>query len=968
MVRILFLWVFCVLAAAPLKAQMYSTQYRVPGQSWMEVNTERFRLIYPERYENEAYHTLTVLEREYANIQDLVGGGVQHFPFILNPENDRSNGFVSPLNFRSEVEISPIISKSMNPKSGDWLDFVVPHELVHVLHFSENPKSFTRLFGLFSPDMRRSVHSAAPLGFLEGVAVQYESHNLMPEAGRGHYSYFRNQFRSMLASSNEWSMGQLVQTTDFTPPFNRHYIGGYEFINWLLSSYGENSMKEAIQFHYHYPFLGFGVALRHVTGQWPGNLYDQFSEEKRESEYLRREEIGETTDDESKQVPFPATCKRLNRPDWLDEDTLIFFGRSCNRTSGFYMYQLNSGSFDLLKEVSISDEHSYDLSREKNTIAYSRYHRHMLYDNISRGDLHQLNIETGHSERITKSKRLFAPAWTGNDLLALQTQASEMGLVRINPESGEILRRYSQPEHSSIVQAAPNPHDPDITAVIGRVRTVQGIWFENLENKSSILDSEPDIVFQQGSVFDVSWHPTEEKLLFVSDYTGTMNVYEYEVRSKIIHQLTNSRFNAFEASYSPKGNQIAYILQNEDEQTLHILDADDAVRSEIAGEHWQFNRETEAKINRPLVDREDEIDKSEWQPESFSTGFSWLKPRLWLPTYEEINGYHRPGITLESVDVMNSQAYSTDLSILAGKFWYNGSYTYKGFYPGFRAELYNDPIFTTFRIGDEENERTVDLLQQSRGASFRVPIPLVLESNVRFTSLFVEPQYFVSQIRFLDPDQDSAPISDFGTRHTVGLRTVLNWNIRQFIRDVQPNNGWSFFVEMRHALNRDQFTIETSDFSIDGNLVKRRGLRAGAITWLSPLRRWNQSLRLSARVYTQTDVPVFGVLSQYSDHFSENPLAGANNVGLLNTRYTIPVIYPDEGGLLLPVYLSNIYLVLFSQTATDLDRSDYLSGSRSIFGAGIRSRFRISNLAVDIGISIGWEPSRNNVSYQFGFF
>jgi hypothetical protein len=148
----------------------------------MELNTERFRLIYPARYQEVAYRSLSILESEYSDIQNLVGGDMHRFPVILNPENDRSNGFVSALNFRSEVELSPIISKTMNPKSGNWLELVLPHELVHALHFSSDPESVTRLLTIFSPDMRRSVHGAAPAGFLEGIAVQYESHNTIPQA------------------------------------------------------------------------------------------------------------------------------------------------------------------------------------------------------------------------------------------------------------------------------------------------------------------------------------------------------------------------------------------------------------------------------------------------------------------------------------------------------------------------------------------------------------------------------------------------------------------------------------------------------------------------------------------------------------------------------------------------------------------------------------------------------------------
>src|SRR5690625_7987558 len=80
-------------------AQLYSTQYRLPGQEWMELNTERFRLIYPKRYHQEAVRSLTILEHEYEDIRDRVGGASAGFRFIINPRMDRQNGLFALLNF-----------------------------------------------------------------------------------------------------------------------------------------------------------------------------------------------------------------------------------------------------------------------------------------------------------------------------------------------------------------------------------------------------------------------------------------------------------------------------------------------------------------------------------------------------------------------------------------------------------------------------------------------------------------------------------------------------------------------------------------------------------------------------------------------------------------------------------------------------------------------------------------------------
>ncbi|PWG68187.1 hypothetical protein DF186_25635, partial [Enterococcus hirae] len=65
-------------------------------------------------------------------------------------------------------------------------------------------------------------------------------------------------------------MGQSVNISDYTLPYNRHYIGGYTFTKWLLDTYGIDAASESIGFHQYFFFLGYGTALKHTTGKWPG--------------------------------------------------------------------------------------------------------------------------------------------------------------------------------------------------------------------------------------------------------------------------------------------------------------------------------------------------------------------------------------------------------------------------------------------------------------------------------------------------------------------------------------------------------------------------------------------------------------------------------------------------------------------------------------------------------------------------
>jgi len=953
-----------------VQAQFYSTQYRTPGQNWQQLQTERFRVIYPERYQDIAERTLAILELEYNDIQALVGGELRDFPVILNPENDRANGFVAPFNFRSEIEIAPFLGKSLNPLSGEWMESVAPHELVHALHFSANPPSIVRPLGLFSPDARRSIHAAAPIGFLEGIAVEHESHNTMPSSGRGNYPYFNNQLYSMMGEGNPWSMGQLVHSTTFTPPFNRHYIGGYAFVNWLRENKGDDAMRRAIKRHYQFPFLGFGFILRTTTGQWPAALYSDFMEDQRQIESRRLDNIQTDTYARSQPLPLSGTCRRANRPIELKTGELLYYGRFCNRRTGFYLYQPGTENTRLLHEVSIVGDHHYSLTPDGNSLVYSRYHTDPIYDNQFRADLHILDLETGSSRRLTRDLRLASPSFVGERLFATQTDGTARKLVQVDYQTGEIIKTYSMAENSTMVAVAPDSRDTDQIAILGRKHGVQAIWFENVDAEDKLLTGPPDIVFERASIFDPIWSADVSRLMFTADAGGAMNLYEFDEASEQITQLTDSRYSAFEGTYDRNGDRVIYIRQQGHEQLPVIIETDQSLNRTLEPEEWGLSETVESDLNRPLLNRTEDADRSQWEQSRYRTGLSWLKPRLWLPTVETIlDDADRIGISVESADRMSRHAYSLEVSYFARTFWFDGTYRYTGRYPGFELDLFNTPAISTFRITEEDEEEPFlfSTIAQRRGATLSVPFRYRLEQNVRFSSFLIRPLFTVSQTRFNSLADARQPVSEFESPlYSVGLNTVLNFRLRQHTRDVQPNSGISLFTQTRYGLNSSSFTLQLPDGQATSTFAQRKGFRAGVIGYAAPLRRYNQSLMVSAQVFSQTPVPVFNTQSVISNLFDSLPAAGATNTGILDLRYTIPLVYPDDGGLLLPVYLSNIYLVLFSQTVTDLNRPE--SDTRTLLGAGVRSRFKLGNLQLDLGISVGWEPAANRVNYLIGNF
>jgi len=712
-------------------------------------------------------------------------------------------------------------------------------------------------------------------------------------------------------------------------------------------------------------------------------------------------------------VPFEATCRRMSRPTWLDSERLLFYGRSCNRPAGFYTVNLTSGDdAELRTETALTQNDLYsrvDFEENFSGLLFARYHTDRIYDNVFRGDLHLLNLESGEHTRLTKKLRLTAPvqapkvlrnnaslSGSFGMLFALQVQGDRHKLVRLGTEESDsdctdgkspcyrVEKVYEQPLQSTIVEMTfrPEGHPGADALLLGRIGTRQALWLIDLTDRDSVMTEAPLLFVENGSLFDPSWHPDGDSFLFVSDHTGVMQVYEHDLRTGKTVQRTETMFNAFEPSYSPDGSKIGFVTQMEEEHRIMVLDLSRALHRQVSmgTDNASFlgsQRDKSSQISGGLSHQTDgaEDDDSEWralEPQPYQMGLAWLKPRIWLPFYEKESGRDRYGVELESVDVMSRNAYSLELSTLADRLWYNVSYTSKHFFPGIRIEAYNEPSDIVLRASADGVDYTFPFLQQSRGFSITLPFLFRFEQQTRFTALAVEPEFNWGSLRFLDSDTPNLTRSAFASVQSIGITTALSWRIRRYARDIQPNAGWTFYAEALAGLNDGELiadvTVDGEPRKLTARLDRRRGLRLGVSTYLAPLARWNQSLRTGVIFYHQTERPVFNTQSEVSDHFAGRPLAGIQRAGIWNQRYTIPLIYPDDGGVLLPFYLSNVYAELFSQTLADLDAQEAGASVRlqTVVGAGIRTRFRFGLIPIDLGISLGLDLGTGATSVLFG--
>lgn len=938
-----FFLLLLLIMSQSVSAQLYEPVYR-PDVEWKEINTERFRIIFPATAEANARRSLRILESQYDEVQELVGGELKNFPVVINDYNDRTGGLVTTNHFRIEVEAPPRRGKSQNPRTGGWLELVMPHELVHALHFSVVPDlSLARLIRPFAPDLAASFHLTAPLGLAEGIAVYHESNVRPGEGGRGNYPFFTNQITANFDSEERWSIGELVYSPSRTRPGGRHYFGGYALTDWLHEEYGEDTTKEVIERVNQRFFLGYGHSLRTITGDRPGKLEEKFHQYTQQRVEPKLDSIRQAGISPYELVDTGYSGDLISQPKYHPDGELYFYGSFYNERPGLWRISPEVDYPDPEKIYTGTMVENYQYTFESDTsVLFSRQFTHPYHENTWKMDVVRLDAETGDTERLSDRARIHAPELQGDRMWALQTHQETSQWVELT--EGEVTDTLLNLYPDNIFEIAANPHDQEEAAVVANINGKQAVWMVDAYNPE-INRNQPDLALDGGSIFDVSWHPHEDRVLFTSDTGDVMNVYEWDRDADEIHQLTNTLYNAFDPAYHPDGNSIAFVIQKTSTQELATLDRDDFFNRHIDGE-TRIQDITE-KANRNRIGDELSEESETWEAENYQTGFSWLRPRAIFPIVEIDQTFpsQQFGATVTSGDVLRRNSYELSMSYGAEQLWYDAIYKRRGWYPGFQLRAFSSPV------------SGANLGMQQQGYSLQTSFPYTLQNNIYFSGITVRPEIRYSRLRAIYDlnrgifDQPSNWVDQYRS----SLRLSANYRLQQNLQDMQPNTGLQLYNEW-FAGYSDEWG-GSPDYAVS----------AGIFGYVSPLRRYNQSLRVGTE-FQYTDGLVLDQSGFLIPGFDTGAIPDPEGVLRFSTRYTIPIIHSDRAWITIPSQLQSIYAVLFTNTLGTLDmdfNQEYVEQTRTAYGGELRTRFNFFNMTFDAGVRVSYEPTRELLRIGF---
>ena len=587
--------------------------------TWVQAETEHFLFIFEPRDRAAVDELLTYCEPVYERITGFFHSYPKKVPVIVRGRVDEANGFTSFLPARIELYLTAPTDHFLGARTESWLKILLTHELTHFVHASMDKGFFFTLSRVFGADL-----AATQLAFLPGWMVEGPSTNtetLFTEGGRGRNPLFEMTYKAPVEEGRLFSLEQGAYGSAF-PPADRIYVAGYTLVDYLLTTYGEDTFRKIMEEYLGFPFFGPWRAIQKVTGRSATQVFDGLKihlAEKYRS---------------SLSVPAGTLVTPKGPGSWMHpvvtDRGLYVYRTSPYRFPAIVRLDPATGREQVLHPV-VEDGISFTATRDGRTIYFTSLTQTWVDASTSQlvSDLYSLDVDTGNTRQITHGAHLWQPAVSpgGETLVAVQGGGPYSRLVAIDTRTGALQLLYSRPAGNVYTPAfSPDGRRVAFTFNLRGFQDVLVVDFDRLAQGSTLLD---DPRLPIGSVNEDSARPVlgpdpfgeyfpsffdDETVLFSSDREGALALYRADLRTGDVLRIQRDPVAAIAA----------------------VRDGDGLVYTSYSADGWCLKRVPIAGLEAfPLEEKSGEPYPVEtaWAGKSaVEKGYiDWPAPLLWLP-------------------------------------------------------------------------------------------------------------------------------------------------------------------------------------------------------------------------------------------------------------------------------------------------------------------------------------------------
>jgi hypothetical protein len=606
-----------LMSASSLHAQYYELQFYHPEQEWKTIETEHFLVHYHLGAERTGKTIAKIAEEIYAPVTSLY----HHEPdekvsFVVIDYDDISNG--AAYFYDNKIEIyAPSMDFELRG-THNWLRNVVTHEFTHIVQIQTSmkfgrgiPSFYLQWLGYESerrPDVLYGYPNiiasypisgfVVPAWFAEGVA-QYNRKELRYDFWDTHRDMI---LRSYALDGNMLTWEQMGVFGKTSLGNESSYNAGFAFVHYLSQRYGEEKLNEISRNLATLTEVTIGGAIRRAVGLDGEEVYNEWRREVASTYAARvapiRKNLREGqpvlfVEDEDRTIENEGTgdvvfgmkagvmqvhrhgrCCQFQETGFAnlypkfspDGKKLAYVSAKSGdyfNQSGLYVIEFGTPNKEKAIKGGVRSDMSW--SPDGTKLYYARSTRNNAHGSFY-ADLYEYNLEAKEEKRLTFGKRALSPS-VSPDGLTLACVVGEDGTTNIatmktDGSDFRFVTRYSQGEQVYNPEWSPDGRRIlfDFSVKDGRDIGWVGPDGGDLRFLVTGPDDSRDAVFSSDG----------SKIIFTSDRTGVFNLYELDIESGEIAQVTNVLGGAFMPSMNRDG-KLAYSAYTSAGYKLYLM-------------------------------------------------------------------------------------------------------------------------------------------------------------------------------------------------------------------------------------------------------------------------------------------------------------------------------------------------------------------------------------------------------------
>lgn len=758
------------------RAQYFSLGQEPASTRWKQIDTENFRLIFPETYRPNALYLASGLEYAYKPLGYTMDSYPGKMPVIIHNNTTYSNAVVPYAPKRMEF----LTTTPQDHFSQDWMDQLILHELRHSVQYNQVRQGFTKALSyVFGQQAVPLVYGLfAPFWFIEGDAVITET--VLSPSGRGRDPRFEMRMKAQFVDKGIYNYDKALHGSfrDFTPNV---YELGYHLMSQTQRDYGRFIWKSVLQRVGRMPFtlVPFSHGIYKETGMGKVKLYRKLTGELK-SEWDQKVDIVEVSDHKNIETDS-KTYTDYRNPVFIGNRKVAMLKTSLDDIPRIVVLDIDSGEEEILLTPG-NRLFTETLTGNGNSLWWSERIQDVRWDLRDYAVVRSFDLETGKTVTHTSKTKYFGPAVSpgGNYVAVVKvTGAYRHYLEILDPEKDTLVAAMQFPGNEMILTPGWS-RDGNRIAVItigAGGKAIVLVDFPSLEHR---FITEPDFT----EIYNPSIHG--DHILFSGAYNGKADIYAVNTLTGNIRRLTSVRYGAYTPVVSPDGEKLVFSNYTADGYRLAVMDIDDALNLPVDRErNYSLNLYRAFDGQQDFVYDSRDVPVEDHEIKNYSKGLNLFNFHSWGPvSIDAGNQDVKPGIQLVSQNLLSSSfatlGWEYDLNEEAGRYYLD--YTYEGLYPA--LDLTADYTTRKQDVVVEGNNYEVKWFET--GIKPRVRLPLDLTSGRWYRSLQPSLGVTYSNVKMAK----GMPVEfNFENILSVDYRLYYAQTVRSSYRDLIPRWG-----------------------------------------------------------------------------------------------------------------------------------------------------------------------------------